>query len=271
MSGAGLSPERRRELLMARVLASGPRAPRPVVSGLTAASAPPATGRSLLKDGWRAPVTQGEFVSLVSRMTLALRTLPPGMLDAWHWKLTVAYALLWDYVETVCEVAAQQRLERLRPLTREMRRLAAKYHSDNEPVLLRDFMRKAEEDAGGLEAALSDELGEMARGLKTEMMCAGLSDRRRYFQMAVAQASVMLSAITLYGLELDRRIDSYAGPQQAPPCRLVEGSVLRLRPLLDGCRDRKLPHVLKAEREAARRIGVELINGRVNTDHGEMI
>ncbi len=260
--------ERRRDMMLAAArLRGGPVVPVFPVSGLTAARSVPALPRTPLSRDPRA--RRSDLYDAGLTAARVIEALPDGCFDAWHWKLMVAGALLWDYVATVCDLAASENRTELRATAREMRHLSEKYYRTYEDILRRDFMRKADGEAANMEEWIAGELKEMTRSLREEMMCCGVKERDRYFQTAVAQARAVLMGMEIFGLCIDRRMERLAGPTGAPACVLVDSAVLALRPLLRACADKRLRRPGRALARASRLIGEALCEAIVNTDHGE--
>lgn len=121
-------------------------------------------------------------------------------------KLHILGSLTWDYVDTVCDIAVQQRRTETKRLCRAVRELRADYDRFRSRSLeARDIEREAE--LGLLFESVCDKhLKTLHYGLRLEIAALGLADADMTMVEAVQQAMTLLDAMKLYAGRCDRWI-----------------------------------------------------------------
>lgn len=131
---------------------------------------------------------------------------PKELLREWCCKVSVLVNIAWDYIDTICQICAMERIKDTKPLVRTMRELKRDYD------IFRSRSIRDREHAQ--ETRLGENFAEMFKAdfsrlffnLDTEVKKLGLTDGHRTLLIAVYQALTIIDALKIYARRVDKRL-----------------------------------------------------------------
>lgn len=179
--------------------------------------------RSMVKDSRPPSPSKPRPVNLADE-------LPEEFLMDCSFKLFILQNLAWDYVETILDVCAQQKIKDTKPLVRTVRDLRRRYEIFRCRCV--DSKHTAKETAAALrfESEVADDLKRFHNAVGIDSSRIDLSSDARVLISAVQDAMLILDAIKIYARSLDREIAAMG--IWTCDCCLVQEEVLKLYSLI---------------------------------------
>lgn len=159
-----------------------------------------------------------------------IKDVPDELLVEWSYKLFALINLAWDYVDTVCNLAAGMKLEPTKPLVRTVRGLKREYDRFRWGVFgSRDEIN---ETNGGLrfEEKFKADFGRLLNGIELEVNKLDLNADHRLLVIAVQQAMTLMDAVKVYARRCDKQMADMG--VWVCDCCMVQTEFLKLFPLM---------------------------------------
>lgn len=119
-------------------------------------------------------------------------------------KVYLLGALVWDYTETVLDLASQMRINETKKLARAVRTLRDDYDRLQRDSLMTDHLEHIRDLSILFERICRTHLERMCNGIRTDLgRYPDLSAEYRMLLIAVYSALTVLNALTIYGNECD--------------------------------------------------------------------
>ncbi len=129
----------------------------------------------------------------------------------------VALCIAWDYADTVCDIAAQMRVDKLKKPCRLLRDLRRRYDSFRQRFLPPDHLRQEARHAQAFLDGNADVLRWFNSTLtdRIRSIQPDLDPRYLYLLLAAYQAIAVVKAIKMYAADADKLLDDISGAKSA--------------------------------------------------------
>lgn len=123
-------------------------------------------------------------------------------------KLYLLGSLAWDYADTVCNIAAQMRIGKTKPLCRAVRELKRDYDRYRNRSMRDEALAKETELAMLFEDICQQHFTKLNYGIASDKSVAGLTQDYEMLIKAVQMAMTVIDTMKLYAAECDAWISS---------------------------------------------------------------
>lgn len=174
-------------------------------------------------------LTQNPYVhSLIPkpRWRHAIDVVPKKLMLEWGVRLYTLMNLAWDYVDTICDLCIQQRVEGTKPLVRCVRQLKREYDQFRSRCVDSDFERKEAERAEAFEETFGNDFRLLFNAIDFEVSKLGLEKNNRTLVIAVQQALTVMDAVKAYAATCDEEMRKMG--LTVKDCSMVQTEFMKL-------------------------------------------
>lgn len=148
-----------------------------------------------------------------------LEDIPQGRLLRSAAKLFMMGALVWDYAETVCDIAAQMRISETKKLSRAVKQLHADYDRFRKRSLGQKYMDKENSLALLFEEYCDRHFTALGYSVDADKTVADIRADYRMLIKAVYFAMAVIETMKLYARETDEWIASFGVDGESVLCK----------------------------------------------------
>lgn len=159
-----------------------------------------------------------------------LDNVPDMELTEWSTKLFLLMNLAWSYVDTVCDLSIQQKLEGNKKDVREIRNLKREYDRFRHRFIDSKCARKESEQAEWFESVFASDFDRLFNTLELEAGRNCRCDDFRALIVSVQQAMTLIEAVLRFARYCDSRIKGYGA--WTCDCCMVQSEFLKLPEVL---------------------------------------
>ena len=173
------------------------------------------------------------IVTSIKRSTTSRKTIddvPTDLLIEWSAKLYALINLSWSYIDTICDICVQARIDGTKKLVRYVRKLKCDYDKFRSPIVDSSFVDKDSIRAQEFEESFSADFTRLFYALSNEVSKFNLSGEHKTLAIAVLQALTIVDAVKKYAAQCDRKIRKL-GVKLADFC-LIQNDVLKVFSLI---------------------------------------
>lgn len=154
--------------------------------------------------------TRQEMTDAAQAFRTVMRTIPDSWVIGVSTALYSSCALVWDYVDTVIDICAQQRFP-LKKACRRLRQLRTEYERFRASVVSDSMRRQEEEIALTIEDDMARVFRTLSAKVERDLIRIDCPEDRRPLQQAVIMADIVLKAVEKYSLKVDREVLRMSG------------------------------------------------------------